>query len=722
MPGRWYAVSATVHGADHEQQWNTTWDVRTAPDASGTLIAYVVSGNDGKILVSPGETVTKTWTFQAPENGAGYRFWAGQTAAYNQTAHLGQIVYLDDFRLTDVTDIYPRYLAAEAAAAAAKSAADAAMAEAKAKASMAEVQAAITVSANGKNAITVSADAPSGSGVVVGDTWWQVDAAGDIYGQWSWNGSQWTAREVRSEVIANLDVGKLTVTGESRFTSAVVDRLYADIFTAHKITAEQIVIAALDEDGNLAPGSVGAITLQNGVVGADKIIADEVAVAVADLVKARVENLVVTDGAEINDAVIVKLASEMITAGVLRTAESGQRVVIDGNGIVMYGVDPDGVEFELVRIGPNGDNLITSGDTTISPAGVQAPSGTFDDLTVGGESLGAILDALPRGLVAWGNLTSNSAWDSDTVLRARRGELQTVLQPNRTYRVSMSAHFVETSASAAQVIESLYYSFDGTPIPRGTSTGNFYRGTYNRSYLYGNNIYATPSQEFMVNTDGWTSARTFWVMYFIEPQSPSWPVRLVARNDYPATLAVEDLGPSMASTLKRWNDNNGGEIQDPTPQIQRYVKTYPSNGFETYNYNGSNANANEVVQGLYAGGPSNSRRRGGWTFPSMTGDLAGSTVEKIEVYLYMNHSFYTAGATVNPAVWSGSIKDGLKSFTQVTNWKRNTGKWFTLPSSYHAAFKSGANKGIGVIPTNGFAEQYARFNASGAKIRVTYTK
>lgn len=633
------------------------------------------------------------------------------------------VIHADDLFLLDVTE-----------ARAAQARAEEAYTLAESKPGMDEVNQAIVVSSNGKNAITVSTSAPTSStpGAVLGDTWWQVDAAGDIFGQWSWSAGGWRARVITSDVIANLDVGKLTVTGTSRFTKAVVDRLFADIFTAHKITANELTIAALDENGEIKPDSVEAVMIKDGQISANKILLlgdpndpDEAALVatIASIMKLAVENLVVTDGAVIDFAVIEKLATQMVTAGVIRTADEGQRVVIDQSGIVMYGLDPDGNEFELVRIGPSGDNLITAGDTTISPAGVQAPSGSFEELAVGGDDLSTILDAFPRGIVAWGDLTQNSDFDSDTSRPARRAELQTRLEPKRLYRISLSSHYLDTSAGSARAVEELRYSFDYTPIFPTTSVGaGTYRGSQYRHYITGNSVYIVPGQEFMLNTDNWDESHPFWLMWFVMSEGSNWPVRVVARRDYAPILAVEDLGPSQTGLLKRWNDNNGGGSQDTTPQPVRYTKTYSSNGYRCYNLDGSDAGRPDVVHGLYSGGPSRFRRRGGWTFPNMTNDLSGASVEKVEMYIYCNHTHSSAGSTVRPAVWGGNMASNLTAFTTINGWKRNTGRWITIPSSYYNGFKSGSYAGVGVIPSSDSATQFARFDPTGAKIRITYTK
>lgn len=727
LPGHWYSLSVTAHAPEFTQQWRGTW--QTFDEYSGTALRNPLNP---VITPGPGETVTTTWFFDVNEGENWIRFWAGQAAAYNKEENTGQAIYIDDFRLVDVTDSYPQYLAAQAAADAAQQAAEDAYDLAESKPGMDEVNQAIVVSSNGKNAITVSASAPTSStpGVVVGDTWWRVDGNGDIFGQWSWTGSAWSAREILSDVIANLDVGKLTVTGSSRFNVAVVDRLFADIFAAHKITANELTIAALDENGEIKPDSVEAVMIKDGQISANKILLlgdpndpDEAALVatIASIMKLAVENLVVTDGAVIDFAVIEKLATQMVTAGVIRTADEGQRVVIDQSGIVMYGLDPDGNEFELVRIGPSGDNIITAGDTTISPAGVQGPSGDFDTLSVGGDDLATILDVVPKGIIAWGEIREHSAYDTSMQLQ-RRAELQTRLRTGRLYRVAVSTRYISNNYTAATwAVDALHYSYDAVPIFPNDLRAGSYQGMSSR-HLVQAGLNTVPSMEFFLNTEGHADNRLFWVMYSLAGSHRSAGVRLTAAGNYSMVMSIEDLGPSQDRIVKRWNDNDGGGAQDPGTPVQRYSKTYNSNGYRCYNLDGSDAGRPDVVHGLYSGGPSNFRRRGGWTFPNMTNDLSGASVEKVEMYIYCNHTYASAGSTVRPAVWGGNMANNLTAFTTINGWKRNTGRWITIPSSYYNGFKSGSYSGVGVIPSSNSATQFARFNPTGAKIRITYTK
>lgn len=64
--------------------------------------------------------------------------------------------------------------------------------------------------ANGKNVVTYSSSTPSGSGTRVGDIWFQFDGSNNIQGQWVWNGSSWQVSPITSQVIAQLDAGKIT--------------------------------------------------------------------------------------------------------------------------------------------------------------------------------------------------------------------------------------------------------------------------------------------------------------------------------------------------------------------------------------------------------------------------------------------------------------------------------------------------------------------------------
>lgn len=730
---------------------------------------------------------------------------------------------------------------------------------------------AVAASANGKNAITLSTSAPVAGtpGVVAGDTWWRIDGDGQIYGQWGWTGSAWVARTIRSEVIANLDVGKLTVTGSSRFTEAVIENLWVNSLVAKIATFQELTVASgnllpngnfsqglelwrkepwtvvplsspksvggnaqavtysggmisstwegplfkmeggeryvfecwiradkpgsrfyfelRDEvgtrvvtDGTILSGGSGSVSsyamtsyrvprgwtnyrmeftaragttaarpaslyfnhgngtvqdaqvwltgvkitpkkgvvhIANGQVGADEVNAESVGAAVGNFVKARVENLTVTAGATIPDAVIIKLAAEMITSGFFRTSDVGQRVQIDPDGIVMYGVGPDGEDTELVKIGPSGGNLITIGSTTVSPDGVRAPTGTFDDLSVGGDSLTDRLNQFPRGIRAWGEITQKSVATAEVGVRQRRAELQTTVEPDRLYRIVVGPRYFEHNyTSATYVSDSILASYDATPIKPWVNPAGGFQVASGRHYLPNGTYYLMPALEAFINTSGQTGDRVFWAMYTMEAHHGSTYVNLKAGSNHSMLMYLEDIGPAQAGNLKRWNDGSGA-VQDPTPIVQRTTKTWNAGGF------GGDTRDGNVYQGTF-----NSRignRYGGWVFSSgMRSDLSGSTIEKFEVYLENYHWYYGSGGTARIVPNDGSYKGVGFGNTNVEskNWPRYAGRWVTIPSTWHSFIANGTYKGLSTYATSSGLTYYGQFKGAPTKFRATYRK
>lgn len=144
-----------------------------------------------------------------------------------------------------------RTLDAQAAADTAAARANDAYALAESKPDMGAVQAEITTAANGKNKITVSTSAPTSStpGAVPGDTWWRVDDANSLFGQWTWTGSAWAPAMIRDELLGSVSAHKLVVTGDAKMAQAVIDKLWVDGLAAKAITTARLTVS----NGNLIP-------------------------------------------------------------------------------------------------------------------------------------------------------------------------------------------------------------------------------------------------------------------------------------------------------------------------------------------------------------------------------------------------------------------------------------------------------------------------------------
>ena len=640
--------------------------------------------------------------------------------------------------------------AAKAAAAAdAKAKADAALAAARADLATARTQitAEIKASANGKNAITVSTSAPTSStpGVVAGDTWWRVDASGNIYGQWAWNSSAWVARTIRSEVIANLDVHKLQVTGTAKIPVAVIDKLFTETFVAHKITGTELSIASVKPDGSLANNSVTAVTIKDGAITTPKLtVTEDMSAAIVNAMSVNTKKLVVTEEALLNHATLIGqtvvddinvqgkligkdgvftgtvdfenvnvtgelLAQEVIAAGLTAGDPGGERLDIDPNGLTMWGIDPDGTEYEMVRIGPSGENLLTIGDTTIAPDSVASPRGAFGALEVGGEVLTDLLAAMPRGRVAQNRYLVNS--DYSDRAQSRLGTQFTVM-PGRRYRIEVSPFYLQANSQTTDVEYRLLYAWDSL-----TTTWDGPGVAQGRSPLGNLNPLLVPGLVADLPTTNATPREVFLTL-MVRPARDA--VRVVARDDYPLTITVDDVGARNSDVGSHWTVGNvteGTTTPPPaTPTIQEKSYTWSATGY------GGDVSAGQIVQGTY---PGVGERWGGWTFPSgMLSTLrAAKSIKRFEVYLYAEHWYYGAGGTAVLRPNDGSYKGTTFGGTAIESakWPPKQGRWVTVPSSWHSPLMSNTYKGISVKQSSSSLVQYGRFNATATRFRATYT-
>lgn len=178
--------------------------------------------------------------------------------------------------------------------------------------------------------IELNANPPSGT-ANNGDIWWQVDAEDNIIGQWVYLDGVWVESQVRSEVIAELDVGKLRAS-EAVLDTAVIEKLWAEAIVTKFLTATEQIIT---ED-----------VIATGAVTAPKITASEELTA----------KVVRGDMFEGNE-----FTGGTFTGTTFRTAETGRRWQLDSaNGL--RGWDDDGVPiFSTDAEG----GLVIGSDTTI---------------------------------------------------------------------------------------------------------------------------------------------------------------------------------------------------------------------------------------------------------------------------------------------------------------------------------------------------------------------
>lgn len=148
-----------------------------------------------------------------------------------------------------------------------------------------------------------------GEGKPAGAVWRELNDAGEIVGEYEWDGAAWVARPISGDAVTHLEVGKLTA-AFSQLDEVVANQIFADIFAANQITAANIDTETLGADS----GFIGVL----------------------------------------NSATIV--------GAIIKTAATGMRVELDSaNGIRIYNND----NVEVLSADSNGD-LVLGGSMALS--------------------------------------------------------------------------------------------------------------------------------------------------------------------------------------------------------------------------------------------------------------------------------------------------------------------------------------------------------------------
>lgn len=206
--------------------------------------------------------------------------------------------------------------AAAADAAAAKAAADAAQAAADlivarnaaadargdADTALARADAAITAAGSAARVLYSTAD-PSGT-AREGDTWRKTNgAAGDVIAEWRYTkvgnaAASWKPQKVTSDMVSNLDIGKLTA-GTAAIVTLVAERIAGATAEFQRVDAKNIFVT--------------------GTASFNEVVAKRIAADTGQYLTLGVEQLTVTGNANLKEAVANKLFANIFTANKIST-------------------------------------------------------------------------------------------------------------------------------------------------------------------------------------------------------------------------------------------------------------------------------------------------------------------------------------------------------------------------------------------------------------------
>lgn len=310
---------------------------------------------------------------------------------------------------------------AEAKSAAAQQAAiDAAAEDATTKANNAEaaaVETATTMTNNVNRSYSASSAPTTDNTAAQGSIWRQMDTSGRIIGVWEQTGvgiaGTWTPRAITSEVIDNLDVGKLsatsavineavvnkiaastaaiqkadignlTVTGTSSLNSVVAEQIAADTGSFVKIDATNILADAVIA-GKIAADAITAREIQAGTITAVSGIIGSAAILSANIKDAAVTNAKISDLA----VTTAKIANLAVTDAQIGSLDAGK---INTGYLSAARIDADTITGVKIAAGTiTGRNILggtITGDkifgATITGDKIAAKTITANEMAVG---------------------------------------------------------------------------------------------------------------------------------------------------------------------------------------------------------------------------------------------------------------------------------------------------------------------------------------------------
>ncbi|MDX3165814.1 hypothetical protein PV516_18690 [Streptomyces scabiei] len=398
----------------------------------------------------------------------------------------------------------------------------------------------------------------------------------------------------------------------------------------------------------------------------------------------------------------------------LSTPGTGARAEVSPQGLRLY--DEDGEEaVSLVTGNPNYLTLRTNGTSvaTIDQAGNAgfADLAVAGDLTVGGDPVSTLLDALPRGLVA---VNFQTATRTSTATEMGFVELPVDIDTSRMYRFVFEAR-ANPSVLGGEL--QLRLRDGGTAAPTITS-----------KQIHVAVHHMPLANSMMGRLETVKSGATLgaglhrFLLTFVNALGPSGQTcTLYGGSGAVGHFYVEDVGPALPAT-GGYNAGGGTEAQAP----KTYTKTYAASWSGSYasrsaynSYYGS-----QCLQGYYSS--TNGMQAALIGFPAaLATDLAGATITKAQVYLYFSHWYNNSGGKAvirahkhasRPSTFSSD------SEAQTISWAKNVGKWVDIT----AVFDSTSWRGIALDPNNLDKAYYGRAMGVGEtyppKLKVTYVK
>lgn len=465
-----------------------------------------------------------------------------------------------------------------------------------------------------------------------------------------------------------------------------------------------------------------------------------------------VDSALVVDGA----ITAGKLAAQIVLATTIIAGDpNGTHAEMSPSGFRVFRLnEAEGAAEEVIRLGTDTNDYFgvvdTNGDllASISSDGLVSATSVSsrDDLTVAGlpllgelvnfespslEGSGSWLDRLPRGIVGFGQTGSGHSTTADVTHGIY--EVSFLAQPGRSYRITVPSFMMSANGAGTvgMVVAYTIPSTDGGIAATPKTTSQKIGWSYVRTTGSGLVSIPTLTRVMRCHPQGPTFAgelrqgvcRVLLCLY-----STGTTASLYGNADTRTQIVVEDIGPHLPQTEVA---NNGDPVTpnpDPPSKVTR-TQTFTAAWVQSYKGDNSRYSSGGGDNRMYQGqqpytGFGNMRSLAG--FQSLSSLLSGAEVNWIDVYFYFEHWYNNAGGTAVAGVHGHGSEPSTFSHSvywvnSSPNWPKPGGRWFRLPRSVYAGFKSGSYRGVSLLAPGG-DYQYYGYARSDVKLMVNYTK
>jgi hypothetical protein len=300
----------------------------------------------------------------------------------------------------------------------------------------------------------------------------------------------------------------------------------------------------------------------------------------------------------------------------------------------------------------------------------------------------------------------------------------------RTYMVFLEDMQFQMSAVGIRARVNIYCTTDGS-VPSNASP-MFLQGFIDAE------VTAFCTLPFLARLTSPANPLLYRFLVEVSPNSGTLTLVNYAGGTFTAVsgFGVMDLGPIVPDT-GRWIGAAGGGGATP----QNYVKTYTATASHSYQgSDGGNPNLkindnSTSYQGGDRGNTYNGKAKTWFQFnlATITADLSGATITKVQLFLNNNHTWYSGGMTAaigwdNKTSFGSTAIDpaGAGIDVQESNFNEGQSKWVTLPNSVGTAFQNGSATTIVLWRNTNSLQYYGFFAGSGQssppQLKISYTK